>query len=422
MAAVALRQGDTALAARLADGLLQADRTDPTAHFVLAHAQERAGQPRAALGSAARAYRFAEDGPERFAAGQVAARLALQADRYMLAQIWLRRTALHLPDDAAREALARDYALLRRLNPWHLSLQTDLRRSSNVNNGADSALQIIDGVPVVGRLDGAAQALSGAVFAADLGLSYRLAADARSATHLKARFYARRVALSDEAQALAPAVTNSDFASDYAEAGLRHAFALGGGSAALSVAAGAAVWGDRTAYRLLRAGAERSWTLGEDRQLLLAGSVERRDAAASPAQEADIYALTARYVFSARGEYQAALALGLRQTDAELQFVRSRSASLRMTYALGQPVGPVRLSAGLTLGWADYPHYRSGIIAVPGGRQDLSAEADVTMIFEGLERGGFAPSLRISAARAESNVSRFDTSAVSVSLGIRSTF
>jgi hypothetical protein len=426
LAVYALRNGNPGLAIQLAGGLLQANPKDPLAHFVIASAyagQDRLGDGRAA---AARAYRYSSRKTDRFQAAQLAAKLAYEDNRLTLAQIWLRRTAIQAPSEEVEQQLARDYGILRQLNPWSLRLRSDLRPSSNVNNGADTALQIIDGVPVTGVLSGAARALSGLIGSADIGLSYRMRGDAKSATSLGGRLYVQRVALSGAARDLAPRARNADYASTFAEVSLRHRFATGpaerGGAASVDLALGESWWGGRRSYRFARFGTDRSWRIGDATRLKLLGLAERRMKARYRSNDADILGFGAKLGRGLRNGDRLSVTLALRDSRARHFNGTFRSASVRTDYTFGQPVGPARISAGLVLGYSDYPKYRSGIFLVPGGRQDKSVYGDLSLFFYRYDYAGFAPKLRLRAGRKISNDSRFDTRELSVSLGIESKF
>jgi len=84
-------------------------------------------------------------------------------------------------------------------------------------------------------------------------------------------------------------------------------------------------------------------------------------------------------------------------------------------------IGPARVSAGVVLGYSDYPDYVA-LFAVPGGRQDKSVYANVSLFFPDVDYAGFAPTVQISTGRKFSNVSRFDTRELSVAMGIQSKF
>jgi hypothetical protein len=427
LAVQALQTGNPGLAIQLASGLLQADPKDPLAHYLIASGHAQMGQPRASRRAAAKAYRFSPPGPDRFRSAQLAARMAYAEKRYTLAQVWLRRTAIHISSDADEALLARDYRLLRLQNPWAFRLRTDLRPSSNVNNGADTALQIIDGVPVTGTLSGSARALSGMIGSVDLALSYRLQASEINATSVAARLYVQRVALSSAAQDLAPNATGSDFASTFAEVSLRHGFRAGppgkGGAATVDFALGESWWGGERSYRFARLIGERAWQLRPDTRLNVYALGERRYKAQFRSNDAKILGVGAEVTRGLKNGDSATLEVAMRDTDATSVNGTFTSASVRVSYTFRKPVGPAHLTAGLVFGYSDYPTYVSGgLILVPGGRQDQSVYGDLSLFFDQYDYAGFAPMLRVRAGRKTSNDSRFDTRELSVSLGIESKF
>lgn len=422
LAVDALQSGDFGQAIQISRGLLQADPRDPVAYFVLAMAHGSQGEMALSRKAAGYAFRYSTDPDDRFAAGQIAAQAAFIEERYSLAQVWLRRTAIHADSHAEKDIVARDYQALRRINPWSMRLNAALRPSSNVNNGSEDALQIIDGVPVTGRLNGAAQALSGLIATLDLSARYRLSASQVQATHLGARLYTRNVALSSAAQALAPNVRNSDLSQQYIEANISHRRQARGGVVGGALALGQSWYGNNPTYRFGRATLDRGWSFENGTWFAVAGSVEDRSGVRSRRYDATAYSLT----FQAGGTFdngdQFNLTLGLRDTEAVFINDVSLAASLRAAYAFDQAMGPVTMDLAVTLGYSDYPLYRSGLIVVPGGRQDKSVYADVNLTFLDWDYAGFSPSLRLRAGRTTSNDSRFQTRELSVGLGIQSKF
>lgn len=423
LAVEALNTGNPGLAVQVARGLLQANPNDPFAHYVIATAAARLDRPAESRKAAARAYRASEDTQVRFRSAQLAAKMAYTENRLSLAQLWLRRSAINAPDAEAEAVVARDYAVLRRANPWAFRLRTDLRPSSNVNKGADTALQIIDGVPVTGYLSGSAQALSGLIGSLDIAARYRVRANGQSATSLGARFYAQRVALSEEARAQAPSAQNSDFASTYLEASVDHAFALGeNGQAGLEAAYGESWYAGARSFRFARVGASRSWRTGRD-FWTLNGLFERRFDAPYSVNDAQVWGLGGVWKRPLASGDRLTLAFAVRDSDAAHVNGTYRSGSLRANYRFGRMIGPVRLSAGLVLGYSDYPNFLSGgFISVPGGRQDRSVYGDIGMMFSDFDYAGFAPMLRLRAGRKTSNDTRYSTREFSLSLSFESKF
>ena len=157
----ALKGERPALASQIAQGLLIADPHSAYAHYVLATAHADMGHGTDGRKSAARAYRYADNRVQKFQAAELAARLTFAEGHPTLTQLWLRRAVQNAPTPEIEEQLARDYARVRRENPFRFSITGGVKPSSNVNNGADTAQQVIDGLPFTGRLSGSAQALSG---------------------------------------------------------------------------------------------------------------------------------------------------------------------------------------------------------------------------------------------------------------------
>ncbi|MGV6847026.1 MAG: tetratricopeptide repeat protein [Marinibacterium sp.] len=427
LAVEALRNNDPGLAIGLARGLLQAEPNDFVAYYILGSAQAQLNRPQQSRKAAARAFRLGDTKTARFRSAQLAAQMAYREQRYSLSQFWLRRAAVHAPDAAAKAVVARDYKILRQINPWSFRVQTDLRPSSNVNKGADTALQIIDGVPVTGVLSGAARALSGVIGSVDVAASYRLDQTATSATSILGRLFVQRVALSADARGQAPTASDSDFASTFAEASLRHGFAVGPaekrGSASVELTLGEAWYGGDRSFRFARLGGDRTWRQKNGATWQLSALYESRFMAVNSVNKAEILGLGGEWSRPLANGDRLILSFALRDTQADHPNGTYWSGSVRSEYQWARPVGPARLSAGLILGYSDYPDFISaGLFTVPGGRQDGSAYADISATFYKIEYAGFAPVLRLRAGQKKSNDSRYSLKEVSLSLGIQSNF
>lgn len=423
----ALQNGNPGLAAQVARGLLKANPDDGFAYYIIASAEAQQNHPKASRKAATKAYRAAQKPVDKFSAAQLAARMAYTEERYSVSQFWLRRSAIHAPDAQAEKVVARDYTTLRRVNPWSFRIQADLRPSSNVNKGSDTALQIIDGVPVTGVLSPNAQALSGLIGTLDLFASYRLNQTERSATSVSGRVYIQRVALSDEAKAQAPMATNSDYASTYGELAVRHGFVIGpagsGGTGSVELAVGDSWNRSKRSFSFSRLSGERGWRLASGAALSINALYEDRFNARFSVNDARILGFGGQYRQPLANGDRLTFTMALRDSDAKHVNGSFNSASVRAAYDFGKPVGPVRLRAGLVLGYTDYPEFRSaGFLFVPGGRQDTSVYGDVSMLFHEMDYAGFAPMLRLRAGRKTSNDSRYSMREMSLSLGIESKF
>ena len=440
MAVHALNSGNPQLALQLSSSLLQANGKDHLAWHLQAAAYARTGQPEKGRKSAARAFRFAPDDASRYQMAQLASRLAYQGGSPTLSQYWLRRTAVYAPDEKAEKLIAKDYETLRRINPWSFRLSGGVKPSSNVNNGSDAATQEIDGLAShENRFGPRAIALSGLIGTLDAGVSRRLLQSESSLTSFSGRLYVQRVALSDSAKAQAAELAartgttvprNSEFGSTYGEITLSHAFKAGkpgqGGSARVALTGATSWYGGERNYNLAKLSAARSWALSPQNRLTIDGSAEHRLSPRFATLEADVFGLGASLSRQLSNGSSLSFSLGLRDTQAKSNNSDGTSATFRVGYALGQQIGPAKISTGLILGTADYPHhtFHNGHSwqPVPGGRQDTSAYADLNVFFEDYDYAGFAPMLRLRAGKRFSNHSRFETSEFSISLGVESKF
>lgn len=442
----ALTEQNPTIALEIGKTLLAANPLDPDALLIVAAAQAQLGNPINGRRAAARAYRNATNPVQKFDAAQIAAGLATRADRLTLAQVWLRRASQHTDDPKAQQDLARSFRTLRAQNPWRFNLQTSLRPSSNVNNGASTSAQIVDGIDAVdlGTLSASAQALSGTIAQTSLDIGYRLRGDARSRTELSTRIRVRRVDLSSEARvkatearqaALAAGIParavpddpkNRDFGSTYADLTLRHRWQIGetrGNTAMVSTGLGTFWYGTEEEARLARMDASRTWALGDARQFTLYGSVLRRDEVGSSRSDSMTYGILGSYTQRLGNGAQWSLGLSLSDVQSDQVNLENSSWTLRSRYRFARTWGPATASAGLSVARADYPVYAlTQALFVPGGRRDTSAYADLTLFFQDYDYLGFAPEVTLRAGQRSSNVSRFDTEEVSVSLGIQSKF
>lgn len=422
MARFALDRDRPRLAYNLADGLLQADDRSAFAHFVQAQALRQMGRNAPARKAATRAYRYSDTQLHRFEAADLAARLSYEASRLTMAQVWLRRAAHHAPNPQIEEQIAQDYRRLRALNPLRFSLRVEARPTSNLNNGADSGVQTIDGLPYTGLLSGSAQALSGTVGSLDARASYRLHQTATSRSAVGTRFYLRRVALSEAAKDKAPSARNRDFASSFAEVSARHVLALGETRRADVGAALGQLWSAGSPYYSFARG-----NLGHDWQI--SGQTGLRADVSAEYRASDIDTLSDSSVYTLHGGLRherpdgdtVALSLTLQTGDSHTDNLRYRSAALHASYGFGEVIGKTEINAGLALSYSEYPDF-SAVFAVPGGRRDTALHADVNLFFPEFDYAGFAPSLRLRAGQRLSNVSRYESREFSASLGFRSKF
>ena len=419
----AVQTGHYAVAAELGGLLLRADPSDPYGHFVIAHAELRRGNTTAARKAARQTLRYARTDVQKHEAARVMAAAYAQDESYFLSQLWMRRAMMVVLNEAFEQRAGREYKALRTLSRLSLSLELSAAPSSNVNGGASEEISTVDGLPLVGILSPSAQALSGFSARGALSLGYAVQRGPTSETTLRGYGTLRRVWLSDEARDKAPSVENSDFGASSMEIGLQHRRRLGDKGPVVSGSAtlGRAWQGGRYSYDYRRAAFSLVQPLGLVTALTAGLSWQHQQDADTAYNDVDTvgYQLGVIHDLGTPGAVSAMLIGGTAESQ-NGQITRD-TGGLRLGYEPGATLGPLRLSFAVSAFEHRYPEYRV-LFPVPGGRADEVWRAEMQVTFEKLDYAGFVPVLDLSAERSESNVSRFETETLALSLGFKSRF
>lgn len=423
MAGEALQDDNLDLAEKLALGLVQANPKDPYPYSILTAVHTRRGNADLARAAARLRYKYAADADEKFAAAHIAGQVAFQQARFTAAQIWLRRAALHADSEEDNKVLERDYAQVRNQNPFQFVITGAITPSDNVNNGASSSTETVNGQPTFAFIAPGSLALSGQVATLDVKLGYRLAATPLSQTLLSTRLYSRQVWLSEDAQASVPSLSNEDFGVTYADVSFDRSFRInsGGDFGTYQVALGR-VWasGDPI-YDLVRLSGRRGFRLGQATILSFDASHEWRLSEIHPDLDANALRLGAGLRHSLGNSDVISLSLGFEDVSTEALNGEFDNLSLRLGYSFGQNWGPVKVSTGLSVARKHYSEFER-FLPVEGGRTDDTVTADLTLLFTELDVAGFIPSVQFTSRRTTSNLSRFSTEEFGVGFGIRSKF
>ena len=430
MALDALDTGNPTLALKLSEGLLIADSKDTYAFYIRARANQMLGRHRDGRRAASRAFRFAKTREDRFATAQLAARLAYDENRLTLSQLWLRRSANSAPTQQHENQLARDYRRLRAENPWNTQFRFSAAPSTNVNAGADSTEFIIDGQPEVAVISADGLALSGTVAITDLSTSYRLRADENSAVSLLARLYSRQVFLSSASrQSLLsptglPTLGNQDFSATTAQVSLDYFFRLGTSQNTMTLRGdiGRNWYGGAPISNFARLTLGRTQQISKVTSLTFSASYEYRNPIAAFRAPSKIFNLRANYGHRFGNDTTLRLGLDLKKTQSLRINTASTGATAYLSLDLGKAIGPARVSLSIGTSFLDFPTYNSGVVVAADGRHDTTIFTSATFTFETLDYAGFIPTVTLRAQQSRSNVSRFDTTELSVVVGIRSRF
>lgn len=431
LARQALYAGRFDLARDVATVLVQADPEDAYAYGVLAAAHSRLNDPKRARSAARLSYRHSETPAQKFGAARTAASIALLQERPTASQVWLRLAATHAETPKQDEAISKDYARVRQVNPLRFNINLSVAPSNNVNNGTDNVIEVNNGIPTGSAINASSRALDGTVGTLDVQLRYRLAQSRKSRTTASGRLYVRRVDLSAESErqleedaVLRPNAprTNSDFNETYADLGLEHAFALGAPGNSLSVGAtvGAKWFADERLYDSAKLTLSRGIKLSEATQLRLHTGFERKFFTVGNFRDTDTVTLGGTVSHTLKGGDKLSVGLTVQEQIGDFWNTDYMTASIRASYSFGKQLGPVQISTGLTFGYTDFDSYRVSNDTLE--RQDESLYGDLSLFFADYDFAGFAPNLRIRTGRRTSNVNRFEIDETTITLGIQSKF
>lgn len=422
IAAQALSENNAALAAQIASVLLARNPADADAHFTLARAFGQMQHYREGRRAAVLAFRHASNDVNRFHATQLAAEMSVAENAPLRGQYWLRRSLQYSPSPQHREQVIKDYKTLRALSPWAVSGRFSLAPSSNLNNGADSPYNLIDGLPIYGILSGGAQALSGLRATADVALGYRISGSKTHKTTLTTRYIGQRVRLSEQAQLLAPTIENADLALDRLELTLKRDQSSGQGLLSYEAGIGRSWYGGAAYQSLLHLGITHSQAISPRSALHLSGRIDHRTALSGSTKPIASVDLQARISHKFAEGDQLTLGLAMRRASSDSANARVQHASGFVGYSLADPIGPATISTQLGTSLQTHPNYQVGPFAVPGGRSDKTLFGSIDLTFKGLDYAGFVPSLKVQVYKTRSNVSRYQTHETTISLGVSSSF
>jgi hypothetical protein len=410
------------VAADIARQMLAKDADDPFARFLLARALMEMGDLPTARAEARLAFRAARSPEQRHQAARLAAQAAWNEGRPTIAQYWLHRSAAAAPAEVSRGERLRELAAVRNANPVDLTFGFSAVPSDNVNDGASSEFNIIDGVPVVGWLSPDGQALPGVVSHLRAGVGYRLP----DAPNLRANLLLdwRRVDLSSDARARVPDLDPRSFDAGRIEAGLTRSWRTEGAPymAQVGVTAGAQMDGRHLSYRYLRLDGSYARGISETTVIEVGGAVERRGQrpGTTGPDWATSVSLGFRHILP--GEDIIGARVFASHFDTPVFGRSSLSLGFDVTYRRAKPIGPAMLFARAGYAETRFDDYMVGFITVPGGRQDQTFSAGLSLSFPKQEFWGFTPALSITHRETRSNVSRFETKRSGVSLGLAAQF
>ena len=428
LAQQAFMAGQAAFARALALRLVEIDPRDVRALLILSASATAMGDPaegrkvgrQAWLASRGAAGRDLPPGLRHEIARHTAL-AAWQEGRLAAAQLWLRRAAEAAPDKATYDSTVEDFRHVRRANPLRYAINLAVTPMSNLNGGASSGNLTVDDWFYIGPQTGTSLALSGTRSLIQAQLTYALPASDSGQTTLGLRGFGAFHALSSEAKAKTGGLSGRYLNTTSLEASLRRDRLMPGSTTqplSLTAVLGHSWEGGLSNGPHLRLEAETPLLRRSRLEILAQTHLEWQDQPGGDVQIMGASLAGSHMLSSGRLGWE----LSLREVDGPDINQQSRALSGQMFFEPGQAFGPVRLRGSLSLGLRDFPAYRLGAFRVVDGREDTSLALSLDILADDLSILGHAPRLSLNLGKTESNISRFATEQIGLSLGLESRF
>lgn len=424
LAREAFHQGNIPLSNRIGRELIAVDPNDAIGLMVLSATEPMLNRPKQGRQAGKRAFKLADDPNLKFESAFLTSRAALKEGRYGTSQYWLRR-AYHLAEtDAQKDEISKAFNFVRVVSPWRAQAAFDVAPSSNLNGGSLSEYLLVDDTSTFGFLSSDARALSGTRASIQGQYSYSIARDQSRDTALTFTGYRNFNHLSDAAKTISPTASGSDFDYGLAEISVTHRRVTGKNDYlpdTFGVAFGQTWYGGETLDRTQRLTLGRSLKLSNKTSARVTGKLERRLSDRGYADQTG-RALTLGFGralpkdLHLRGSIKVTDVLS---KDGNQAYI-GHSASVSL--AMGQPVKGVRVTADVGVAYRDYSDYSIPLATLPEGRKDQELNASLNLHINSIDYMGFQPVVSVRGRAVDSNVSRFDSETLGLSLGFRSAF
>jgi hypothetical protein len=425
-AQAAFQAGEFAVANHIAKALLLVDPKDPLVLLILAATEPKLGDPDAGLSAGRLAWSEAKrrDAPDglRWEIARNTAKAAYEAERFGLAQWWLRRSLDVAPDDQSKARSVADLKDVQAQNRLQWTFGVTIGPTDNLNGGASDPVFRIDDT-VIGTLGEGSEAVGGTRARLTFGARYALPPQAGGQTVLgvSGGVLLNRIDPDDAARAgdlkssdLNETTLGFSLRRDMPEilAGhplifeVRMSGTWGGGEwigPTLGTTVMLPVWRQDGASLWLAADAERRWTEGIP-------------------QSQDIIRLTGFGEVTVLADQRLSYALTAERALSERRNGSYDAVSLSVGYDPGWRLGPVDTDFSLQLARRHYDTFSLGFAQVTRGRTDTSWGLGLDLSMPDWDVMGFAPVMSIDIGRTSSNVSRYETETRGVTLGFEQVF
>lgn len=410
-------RGDLQLADALSSALLAQDPDDPQALLVRAIVARGVGQLEDAHDAAARAYRNSDIPALSFDAAMLAADIQARREKFTSSQIWLRRADQVAQDAPRRQIVAQAYRQVARKNPLQMQLRFSARPSNNVNNGAETIVIDIGGLPFL--LDPSGQQLGGFEASTGASISYRLSESETQRTEALGEIFYRNIWLNSSAKVKAPGATGSDFDYGVLIGGIRHSRLIWPeiGISRITGLVGQSWYGGDALARWGEVQLGQTVGQGKGKRLNFGTVLRTEKRLDDDINSSYSLAITADAARPAASGGQYGFGGAFKNVWSDSATVDHFSTTLFASRAFDR-IGSIRPSLRASVEQRLYHKFATA----PGGREDLSLSLGVDIVWPEVSYYGFQPRLAVKARRTHSNVDIYDRNEYSIGLTAVSRF
>ncbi len=413
----ALNSGNTPVADAISRALLQRDPDDAEMLLFRAVISQRQGDLDAAEDFARRAHGAAEAPNLRFDAAFIVADALARREAFTRSQLWLRRADQAAQNDRQRQLIENRYRAVTRANPLSVQLRFSARPSNNVNNGAESVVVDIGGLPF--RLDDSGQQLGGYEASAGASLSYRVSENETQKTEVLGELFGRKTWLNSDAKEAAPDAEGSDF--DYAViiAGLRHQRLIWPdvGPSAFTGLAGQSWYGGQELARWGELRFDQSFARDDSSVYRLGLRVRTEDRQDDSINDSEALSVSVDYIQRTEDGGSFGFGATLKKVWSDAATVDQHSAAIRANRNFAR-IGAFEPRVRASIEGRIYDKFTS----VVDGREDIAASLSISTSFPDVTYYGFSPEVSLQARRTWSNVDIYDRNELSLGLTAVSRF
>lgn len=413
-AAGLLTSGQPQAAVDITSVLIRRDPEDGPSLIIHAQALRTLQRYDLAQQASRRAWAASEHPLDRYAAAIAMAQSLSSDGRKTRAQWWLRRAVEVAPNPRLKERAARDFAYLRRTNPWSVDFSFRITPSDNVNNAPRDNTYILGGYTYT-----TADPVSGFEIRSDIYLRYNFAEEATKRNFLALGWTENHVVFSEDD--VPPELEASDFSYRKLETTIGRDFTSGPGKPRQTVSLSLGrVWsGGNTLADEVKLNWRQTYTRPKGRRFAWDASLGYSDRKDADIRSGFTSTLGAQWSRSLQNGGRLGWQAAVSRTDTDSSALTHTRLNFGVQYTHPKPIMGAIAQMGMS---AELRRYDDPLINLPEARRDARATLSTSLLFVDFDTYGFAPKLTLEASRTDSNTPTFETQNLGLQIGFQSLF